>query len=364
MQHPEEGVIHAWLDGELSADEAEMLETHIADCSECAAAVAEARGLIAASSRIVSALDTVPGDVIPATIPRRRAWYANGQIRAAAAIVLVAGASLVVMRREREPDTEQLMSRAASAPAAVDSGSQRLQAMSEDAAAEPVAPPRTQPTVALKAPAKASAPRQAANAQKERASVNRMADIAAEKSMKVADNAAPPKDASRDGVLQGKVAGAEVSAQSPPPANAVTSEAQRSQMARLRAAPTLDNVIVTGVVASTGAGEVMLREMRSDTTGNIVMTVYEVSPGVQVTLVESAPQAFVTQQREADARKTTKSGTPNSTIAQASPAPPSTARIESVTWTNPATGRSYKLTGSLSKDQLTVLRKRLPPAKR
>ena len=69
MQHPEEGIIHAWLDGALPADEAAALESHVASCKECAAGVAEARGLIAASSRIVGHLDAVPGKVIPA-IPR------------------------------------------------------------------------------------------------------------------------------------------------------------------------------------------------------------------------------------------------------------------------------------------------------
>src|SRR5215208_4805595 len=99
MQHPDEGTIHAWIDGELSADEAAALEGHLAECHECSALVAEARGLVAASSRIVSALDIVPGDVIPKATPRRRPWYASTQLRAAAALVVVAGASLVVMRR-------------------------------------------------------------------------------------------------------------------------------------------------------------------------------------------------------------------------------------------------------------------------
>ena len=60
MQHLDEGTIHAWLDGALSADEAARAEAHVASCSACADAVAEARGLIAASSRILTALDNVP----------------------------------------------------------------------------------------------------------------------------------------------------------------------------------------------------------------------------------------------------------------------------------------------------------------
>src|SRR5215204_4508032 len=65
MQHLEEGEIHAWLDGALSETEGARIEQHIATCKECAAMVADARGLIAGASHIVSALDHVPGGVIP-----------------------------------------------------------------------------------------------------------------------------------------------------------------------------------------------------------------------------------------------------------------------------------------------------------
>ncbi len=69
MQHLDEGTIHAWLDGAVDAEEARRIEAHLAECPSCAAAVAEARGVIAASSRILSALDVVPADVIPPAQP-------------------------------------------------------------------------------------------------------------------------------------------------------------------------------------------------------------------------------------------------------------------------------------------------------
>ncbi len=59
MQHPDEGTIHAWLDGALPSAEADALAVHVGECAECSAAVADARGLIAGSSRIVSSLDIV-----------------------------------------------------------------------------------------------------------------------------------------------------------------------------------------------------------------------------------------------------------------------------------------------------------------
>ncbi len=67
MSRPDEGLIHAWLDGELDAAEAARVERLANDDPEWAAAVAEARGFIAASDRILDALDDVPAHVIPAT---------------------------------------------------------------------------------------------------------------------------------------------------------------------------------------------------------------------------------------------------------------------------------------------------------
>lgn len=126
MEHLDEGTVHAWLDGALSADEGRRVEEHASSCSECSALVAEARGLIAASSRILSALDDVPrvqtteakaptaqsagqGSSAPALrVERadarapRRPWWARPQLSAAAVLAVVALGSFVVARnRER-----------------------------------------------------------------------------------------------------------------------------------------------------------------------------------------------------------------------------------------------------------------------
>src|SRR5688572_27621665 len=69
MNHLDEGTIHAWLDGALDAGQSREIETHVAACAACSAAVAEARGLIAGASRILSALDDVPAGVIPGGAP-------------------------------------------------------------------------------------------------------------------------------------------------------------------------------------------------------------------------------------------------------------------------------------------------------
>jgi CarboxypepD_reg-like domain/Putative zinc-finger len=110
MQHLDEGTIHAWLDGELPPAEAEAAEVHVATCDECRAAVAEARGFIAGSSRILLALDAVPGGVLPASTtststsrvraPKRftisRAWMA------AAAVLVLSTATVIAVRPKRD----------------------------------------------------------------------------------------------------------------------------------------------------------------------------------------------------------------------------------------------------------------------
>jgi len=78
MQHLDDGTIHAWLDGALGTGEAAAVEAHAAACRDCADRVAEARGLIAASSRILTALDDVPAHVVPVERPAAAAaaWAA------------------------------------------------------------------------------------------------------------------------------------------------------------------------------------------------------------------------------------------------------------------------------------------------
>lgn len=105
---PDEGLIHAWLDGELGAEEAARVERLVAEDPEWAAAVAEARGLVAASTRIVGALDVVAGDVIPrgasaagthAPTPRVARQAVRTWMRVAAGIVFVAGVGYLGLDR-------------------------------------------------------------------------------------------------------------------------------------------------------------------------------------------------------------------------------------------------------------------------
>ena len=114
MQHLDEGTIHAWLDGELSPLEAEQAARHAGECATCAAAVAEARGIIAGSARIVSALDDVPGGVIPGRTTQRtsgssmwsRLRLTPGRAALAATILLAVSTMLTV----RSPSTPEAKS--------------------------------------------------------------------------------------------------------------------------------------------------------------------------------------------------------------------------------------------------------------
>jgi hypothetical protein len=173
MRHPDEGEIHAWLDGALDPATVAGLEAHVAACPDCAAAVAEARGLIAGASRILLSLDGVPGGVIPMpstqtagregpdsterhlqrdikASPRRRTpWYARRVVQIAAGLMLVAGIGGIVARTSGSDQLSvqfETEGARAVAPVAVDfaAGAPPLaDAVALEKAAAAVAPPRT-----------------------------------------------------------------------------------------------------------------------------------------------------------------------------------------------------------------------------
>lgn len=109
-QHPEEGTLHAYIDGELSPDEAAALELHVGECALCAAALAEARGLVAAASRVITTLDAAPSSaaspaapvVVKPSVGARRTVrppiFRLPYARAAALLLLVGGTAVVVDR--------------------------------------------------------------------------------------------------------------------------------------------------------------------------------------------------------------------------------------------------------------------------
>ena len=124
-EHPDEGTIHAWLDGALDEPTADRIAAHIGTCGACDERVAEARGLIAGASRVVRALDdssTLAGPTwgqVTATIAANRpvsrgSWRALRvtPLRAAiAATVLVAlGVTFTSTRTAVETDATRMVS--------------------------------------------------------------------------------------------------------------------------------------------------------------------------------------------------------------------------------------------------------------
>jgi anti-sigma factor RsiW len=116
-RHVDEGTLHAWLDGALGPEESARVEAHVAECAACGAKAAEARGLIAAASRILTALDDVPGGVVSRARPARRPRLLTGwPLRAAAAIVFVAVSSFAVVKQLGEPKAVVVAPQAAPQP--------------------------------------------------------------------------------------------------------------------------------------------------------------------------------------------------------------------------------------------------------
>ncbi|MBY0490451.1 MAG: von Willebrand factor type A domain-containing protein [Gemmatimonadaceae bacterium] len=127
--HVDEGTIHAWLDGAFGSDDAARVDAHVASCATCQTQVAEARGLFAASARILGTLDGVPAGVVPKVdaavtaarlatavpTPRvaRRPW-----IGIAAAAVLMVGSVTVWQRSGTRRGATTASEAPAPAPAA------------------------------------------------------------------------------------------------------------------------------------------------------------------------------------------------------------------------------------------------------
>jgi anti-sigma factor RsiW len=157
MPHPDEGLIHAWLDGELEPGEALRVEELVATNPEWGAAAAEARGLIAASSRIASALDRVPANVVPTArkaSQSRRWWIA----RVAALLLVVVGTS-VVWRRDptvRSVQTVQAVKQVPTAAMAAVRTPARSTVVSGNTSAKVTAPKQDAKTLADASPVAAS----------------------------------------------------------------------------------------------------------------------------------------------------------------------------------------------------------------
>ena len=395
MQHLDEGTIHSWLDGALSADEAAQVEAHVKECPQCAAAVAEARGFIAASSRILTALDNAPRGVVPVAAPKKRVdpivW------RVAATLLVVAGGTLVVFRsgaREApiattNADTSQNTITGVS-PTAPASGETKMTAESTPPVRKPANPTRgttigsLQPSAvlieksAVKGGAGGATPptSQALPAPTPGVSYSGVArapasqtNIPARENQKVA--------APVSGAVTGNISLSSGSARAAAPTQ------QTRSALRLRGATALDE---------TGA-QFPLKEVGHPRTLGVKVTLYEVAPGDTVTFTEPVSlqlsgvvvtgvgteermarqtagktAAAPAKRAAADAASAPDSGRPNPTVGAIAPAPsapvPAT-RVEvangvtTISWPDPTTGSVLTLSGRMPEARLQQIRIRI-----
>jgi hypothetical protein len=302
-EHLDEGTIHAWLDGALPPDESARVESLATACTECAALVAEARGLVAASSRILSSLDAVPGGVIPgvesgtdqlaALRARRREtsrrWWNDRRFVAAASLLFVAGISSRVWRSasnnsmpsgsERDaivaqPSTDTAVPTATAPPSAP------AEATARDArvgAAAPVPSPSPRRLASTRKPDSVVDAKVAA----EDAALRRSANVAANESRRSDSTSVAAKSQLVDSISAQRAV-AQVQLQQGGGAQGQQALRQRAEQTRPAAPPAfsagarLSGVVTTGVaadVAATSPGCYQLRESLRTNPGIIADSV-------------------------------------------------------------------------------------------
>jgi anti-sigma factor RsiW len=378
MQHLDEGTIHSWLDGALAADEAARLEAHVKECPQCAAAVAEARGFIAASSRILTSLDNVPKGVVPiAQRPKVRNWPVW---RAAAAVLVVALGSFVVLR-------------------------DRVAAPERASSVETIATDRAKTTRMSATPAAADTMQTAAAVVPRNATPIRVA----EQPQAVAERAPRARDigGNQGNVLQ-SVSPTTTSPQPETQTTAATQFRKAAQAPGNSREDIRDNVAAPAAVGGAGAAARGRSALSAQASGAAAMndanepqlvrvvgrprvigqtqTLYEVAPGDTVLLAESnarlesvvitgistaavrqdtslSGQSTVRQQAKArvsqdNARKT---GSPPSApaVAPAAPSVQTSNGITTLSWFDPATGSTVKLSGRHSLVELLDIKRRI-----
>jgi hypothetical protein len=351
MQHLDEGTIHSWLDGALSADEAARVQAHVAECAQCAAAVAEARGFIAASSRILTALDHVPRGVVPAAPPVK--WYNRVEWRAAAAVLVVAVGSLVVVRntdRSNVPSaammdsarvSEATVSQRQTAPA-----SAGATAMSKLEASSPPIPPKQNATMSrVASPARPAA----------------QSDFSGKPVRDAAPASVVTKQRARDEAVDAAIGGN--AGRTPQAGGAVATTAQSALSDRM------GEVVVADTVTREQAP---LRVVGHPRLIGSVVTLYEVAPGDTVTFTEpsnvqleavvvTGMSAVESQARRSAAKSAASAPTQ---VASPSPATPS-LRVEvangvtTISWPDATTGNMLRLSGHMPVERLKEIKLRI-----
>jgi len=104
MEHLDEGILQAFLDGELGSPEADAARRHVAACEECRDRFSELRAsgdefrtALVLLDRPASRRDASPTRFTPPALRGRGSWWGSPAFRAAAMVLIfVAGASAAV----------------------------------------------------------------------------------------------------------------------------------------------------------------------------------------------------------------------------------------------------------------------------
>ncbi|MDB4910546.1 MAG: hypothetical protein JWO39_1369 [Gemmatimonadetes bacterium] len=400
MQHLDEGTIHAWLDGELPPAEREALEAHIASCEQCAAAVAEARGFVAASSRILLTLDAVPGGVLPAAsspatrdaatrarFSVSRAWMAVAAVLVLSTVTVVATrsggdnplAKLDEVRAPRSaapvaaPATEEPSAVVAAAPA--ENGVGNSKDANKPVAPQPALPVQSQGATngrlkvaersdAMGAPKAADKSRSPARPEKKEyrapaasAQSTALADLAATAAPATSGAAAskpasplqPPMRAATTNM------NAKTQRDSGPVSALAAPRPSRADSVRATRAVALQQIVVTGegttsaseklgaVVGSDEAPQLVSRSSKSEAGDSVVTTVYAVRDGT-VTLIDRSSA-------KDELRRASNASFSDQVMARARESTP----VNSITWTD-SSGRTRTLRGAMTQAQLERIR--------
>ena len=352
MQHPNEGTIHSWLDGALSAEEAARVEAHVAECPQCATAVAEARGFIAASSRILTALDHVPRGVVPASLPVR--WYNRPAWRAAAAALVVAVGSLVVVRNSEQ-------NKVAATTARSDSSRTPFEAAAQSQTAPAAASPAPTETSKLQAP---SAAPQKRNVAVSDVASGGNATARAGVSGKSVRGSAPSNVAVRERA-RGEAVGTTIGLNA-----AAASQVAGVAMAAPQAAPL--SRAADAASFSAAAEQPRLKVVDTSQVFGRRVTLYEVAPGDTVTFIEAPNvrlEVMVVTGGAGAGPQTRRAAAKSATAAPTqTPSPSQTVQpvqvevtngVTTISWPDTVTGSMLSLSGRMSADRLREIKLRI-----
>jgi len=301
----------------------------------------------------------VPGGVIPvAKKPTKRVWYSSPQFRAAAAVLIVAGASYLVMRPVAEKSTLATAGKIEANEATTAQSAMSAAGPAAAAATAPVQPPVVADQTSKKEMAK----------PEDRPSPKGFAVLTAPVRARDAASAPPsvtPKitneaDFSGKGVKGGSANGVALGVAAKAPVQDTSAIASLQAMKADALSPRADFA----------AKPSELKVLHVDSSAWMKRIIYQTLSGRQVVFTEqpaeSMLQEVVVTGVATESRKTAARAipaTPSPAVVQAPVAPSPSARneieVHTINWTDSSSRRRYSLTGPVSVEELEAIKARI-----